>query len=83
MRFAREVGVVRARDGAQLDALAEIVAAELLVAGALGVDRLARITGRVGVGDVVANDLQRRQVGGQRVGTDVEGRGHVSDSRSG
>ncbi|MNU00117.1 hypothetical protein D3C72_2431650 [compost metagenome] len=80
MRFAREVGVVRAGHGAQLHALAEVVAAELLVAGALGVDRLARVAGRVGVGDVVANDLQCCQVGGQRVGADVEGGGHVSDS---
>ena len=78
LRFAREVGAVRTADGADLGALAEVVAAQDLVARRGHVHRLARIALGVDVGDVVADDLQRREVGVERARADVQCSRHAN-----
>ena len=62
----------------QFDTLAEILSPQLLVARGLGLHRLARVARRVGIGNVVANDLQRCQVGVERSRADIQGGRHVS-----
>ncbi len=75
-RLAREVLVVGALHRGHLHALAEIAATGELITRAGQHHVLARIARRVDVGDVVADDLQRREVGIERAGGDVQ-RGHV------
>jgi hypothetical protein len=65
-RFAGQEVAVRAAHGGDVDALAEKAAAGLLAGRRGELDLLARVAGRVGVGDVVAGDLQRRVVRGHR-----------------
>ncbi|MDT4842390.1 hypothetical protein FQZ97_762900 [compost metagenome] len=70
--FAREVGAVRALHRGDLHALAEEAVAHLLVTRRLLDHVLARIAGRVDVGDVVADDVQGSEVGVEGAGADVQ-----------
>ncbi len=71
-RLAREVLVVGALHRGHLHAFAEVAAAGELITRAGQHHVLARIARRVDVGDVVADDLQRREVSVERAGGDVE-----------
>ena len=69
--LARQKIIVLPAHGAHVDALAEIARPAVLRRGRGQLDRLARIAHGVGIGDVVADHLQRRLVGEHRACSDA------------
>ena len=81
--LTRQELVVVAQHGCHFHTVAVITRASGLALDRLQHHRLARIPGRVDIGNVVAGGLQRQLIGQQRAGSYIEDAGHVCSFKPG